>query len=288
MKIGVCQIPMIGRLAQWPRKIFRYLWNLRQTLAVLRGLIYCFFHTDRKVKVDDGLEIRLLTDSLREYNFARSATSEVLFIQTIMTYLSKKDVVYDVGAMLGLHSMCFAKKAREVHSFEPSPKNIRRMKQNFRHNDIHNIRTCECAVGSQNGYCNFYVESGTPVSGLNSISRDALGYRKTSEITVPTVTLDSYASNHHYPTVVKMDIEGAEFEALKGSVKLLREHEVLFFIELHLKKLAYLNTTRDQIVRFFQQNAYQVKTILRRGLYSEHICAFLINSRRKTDLPARC
>lgn len=38
---------------------------------------------------------------------------------------------------------------------------------------------------------------------------------------VATTTLDTYASKHPMPQLVKMDIEGAEVAALRGATKLL-------------------------------------------------------------------
>ncbi len=282
-KEKIKNIPVIGSLAKCLRRIFKVLLDPCQAIHILQAFAYCSFHKNMVVKAGEGFEIRLLTDSIEEYNCGKDVLFEKPFIQLIMANLNEKDIVYDVGAMIGFHAMFFAQKACEVHSFEPSPTNMKRLKENIQHNGIDNIQTCSCAVSAENGYCNFYLEADIPLSQQNSISQDALGHRKVSEIEVPTITLDTYSHEHSIPTVIKMDIEGAEFEALKGATALLKDHDILLFIEIHLAKLGGFNASVDNIIRFFEQKKYEVKVFLERA-HSKHICAFSADTKRELDL----
>lgn len=51
---------------------------------------------------------------------------------------------------------------------------------------------------------------------------------------VPQVTLDQYCyQNNIFPDVITMDVEGSEFEVIKGAEKTLREKKPIIFMSVH-------------------------------------------------------
>jgi hypothetical protein len=51
------------------------------------------------------------------------------------------------------------------------------------------------------------------------------------------VALDDYARDHRPPTLLKVDVEGAEGEVLRGATRLLREHRPHVLVETHSAEL---------------------------------------------------
>ncbi len=89
------------------------------------------------------------------------------------------------------------------------------------------------------GRCSNYLEA---VEG----SSQAGGARDT--VTVVTVTLDWLLERLPAPQVVKMDIEGAELEALGGATRLLDEVRPTFLCEISRK--------RDEVLKLFAEHRY--------------------------------
>ena len=61
---------------------------------------------------------------------------------------------------------------------------------------------------------------------------------------IPTTTIDQLTREFRPPTVIKIDIEGLEIEALRGAEATLREHRPLPVIEAHTAELLMALTVR--------------------------------------------
>ena len=67
-----------------------------------------------------------------------------------------------------------------------------------------------------------------------------------------TVTLDHYVrSTGVRPTVVKMDVEGAEVFVLQGIRQLLDERRTDFLIEIHPPQIAALGSSLEELLHIF-------------------------------------
>ncbi len=64
----------------------------------------------------------------------------------------------------------------------------------------------------------------TPVGGAVGCSGDA-------------IRLDDYAAEHFAPGFVKIDVDGAEFDVLRGASLLLRKHRPAIVLEVHSREL---------------------------------------------------
>jgi FkbM family methyltransferase len=148
-----------------------------------------------------------------------------LFTQTI----NHGDVVYDLGANIGYYSLLagvLVGTAGQVYSFEPVPRNIKFLRQHLSINRITNCTVVEAAVGRHEGVAQFDFAH-NHVSG--HLTTDAKG------VSVRLVALDDLISVGCLPppTVIKCDIEGAEYDALIGAAGLLRQYGPTMFISMH-------------------------------------------------------
>ncbi|MGC4118194.1 MAG: FkbM family methyltransferase [Myxococcales bacterium] len=156
-------------------------------------------------------------------------TYEAKKVKAIESYLRPGMVVYDLGANAGYYTLLFARRAGptgRVVAFEPFAENLRNMLDHIRWNRLANCQVVQAAVASQRGLATFIP------GGANSMGAIA---RQEGVIRVPTVALDELIDGEGFPVpeLVKMDIEGAEGDALEGARRLLERRKTVWFIALH-------------------------------------------------------
>lgn len=128
------------------------------------------------------------------------------------------NVVYDCGACIGDMSLVFADIVGangEVHTFDPIPLHNRFIRLQAQNNPelMNVIKTNEAAVGSQTRH---YNGSKRDERSINPGSLTFTGFSTTS--------LDDHARNRtRRVDFIKMDIEGAEIDAIHGAKNLIRE-----------------------------------------------------------------
>src|SRR5436309_7103457 len=130
-------------------------------------------------------------------------------------------IVADVGANIGIYSQFLSRCVGPtglVHSFEPSPDNFRRLSAATR--DLSNVRLTQAAVGERSGECKLYVS--------DKLNVDHRAYKADgdSRRAVPTemVALDDYFKPGQRVDLIKIDIQGYELHALRGTQRVLQEN----------------------------------------------------------------
>lgn len=133
----------------------------------------------------------------------------------------KGDWVIDVGAHVGVFTdRALRLGAEKVFMVEPDPINVECLRRNFS-KEISSGRVVLIAEGawSSKGYMN--LNTGVANSGAGSMMyREAGG----KTISVPVRPIDDMVAEYKAPHIdfIKMDIEGAEREALKGAAETLK------------------------------------------------------------------
>ncbi|MEW6748389.1 MAG: FkbM family methyltransferase [Candidatus Micrarchaeota archaeon] len=148
--------------------------------------------------------------------------------------LREGDVVIDCGAYIGVFTLYAAKLVGErgkVIAYEPDPLNYERLKRNVEMNGLKNVALLNKATWSSRGSMKF-DNKGLGTSTLFVDKKDSPIIPDAKEakdvIEVPIVTIDEEAEELGLGHVdfIKMDIEGAEIETVKGAVKVLAENDV--------------------------------------------------------------
>lgn len=142
------------------------------------------------------------------------------------------DVVYDVGAHRGFFSVLFSilvGPGGEVHCFEPVPENREVLERQRQANALETvIKVVPAAVTSETGTARFLMGNSSSTGRLVKPQSDQ------RTISVRTITLDDYvAQGNGPPDVIKMDVEGAETDAIRGMSETLRRHKPKLIIEFH-------------------------------------------------------
>lgn len=155
--------------------------------------------------------------------------------------------IWDVGAHIGYHSLAFAVlvgPCGHVVAFEPNPYNAERFRKNLRQNPelIERVSLINYALSNEDGEATFVLSSEvdngrSSGSHLTSalVPEKQAAYQSFSQIHVRTMRGDTILSRLDYPppSIIKIDVEGAEFDILKGCEGLLSTHKPILFLEIH-------------------------------------------------------
>ncbi|MGB7537158.1 MAG: FkbM family methyltransferase [Anaerolineales bacterium] len=171
----------------------------------------------------DGVRLRgfLRHRSILE-EFARG-TYEITTRSLFRELLPSADVFVDAGAHIGLFSVMagrYGKPGLTVYSFEPDPYNQRAFRWNTTFNRCRNVNLFPGAVSDKNGIARLLISDGTIGSSL-VLGRTRIG--GTHFLEVDTYALDAVLKDTAPKSILfKLDIEGAEIQALQGMAATLR------------------------------------------------------------------
>jgi FkbM family methyltransferase len=138
--------------------------------------------------------------------------------------------VYDIGANVGFYSLLasvLVGSEGKVFCFEPVPRNLEYLRRHVELNKLSNCTIMDAAVGSYEGTSSFDLGPNRAQGHLTAESNGAL--------IVSTVTLDGLVASGKLspPDLIKCDIEGAEYEALKGASSILAKYGPTIFLSTH-------------------------------------------------------
>jgi FkbM family methyltransferase len=159
-------------------------------------------------------------------------------------------IVYDIGANVGYFSLLASVLVGEkgkVFAFEPLPRNIEFLKKHISLNKLTNIEVIEAAVSSQSGEAFFDLGASTAMGHLSD----------SGKLQVQMVCLDDLVSAGEVtaPDYIKLDVEGAEYDALRGAEAVIDKFHPVLFLDTH-QRSAHQNT-----IDFLEQNNYQFEIL---------------------------
>ena len=144
----------------------------------------------------------------------------------IRDHVRPGDIAFDVGSNAGAFAMQMSRQSGPrgtVCAFEASPRIIGRTQHNLITAGCNNVTLYHRAIWHRSGEF-VHIEEG---SHLNDRVAEGAGGTP-----VPTLALDDFiAATGLSPSFVKMDIEGAELDALRGCPKLLAEGRPVMALE---------------------------------------------------------
>ncbi len=154
-----------------------------------------------------------------------SGLNELPVQELLRAQLQPGAVFYDVGANIGFFGLLGARlvgATGQVFAFEPVPQNAALVRENFALNGFAHAQVIAKAVASHAGQVDLLLSRHPGGATLHTDARLADAERT---ITVEQVALDDLVFGEHLPapTFVKIDVEGAELDVLRGMKRLLRE-----------------------------------------------------------------
>jgi FkbM family methyltransferase len=154
--------------------------------------------------------------------------------------------VLDVGANVGAYTLLFAQwvgPAGRVTAFEPAPASIAGLRRQLELNGLTGrVEVVQAAVAGTVGMASFECDG---ASGANAL---ATGVSHTRTITVSTTTIDEFCTARGlHPDVIKIDVEGAELDVLRGARRTLQAPSIEVFVEFHPSAWALRGITPESM-----------------------------------------
>jgi FkbM family methyltransferase len=202
------------------------------------------------------------------------------------------DIVVDVGAHIGRYTIISSKRVGangKVVAIEPEPSNFEILNRNIKLNGLTNVIPLNYAVNSKQTKLKLYLpveESGFTIYNTIMVNRTA---SEGKFIEVDANTLDNLllqpqqnGISHADINWIKIDVEGAEFEVLKGATSILsKSKDIALLIEVH--NLHGGTNLYRQIVEFLNvynfkiefENTYESgekHVIVRKNLPDSRVC----------------
>lgn len=136
--------------------------------------------------------------------------------------IEKGDKCVDIGACLGDTAIYMNENgASNIYSFEIDRNNIACMKKTFSKLGINSVQIIQNAITNKTGTC-YYTPSPTNIGGgnISTVKKNDDSYQ------VECTTIDKICSEMQIePHFIKMDIEGAELDAIEGARNTLIKYQ---------------------------------------------------------------
>lgn len=158
---------------------------------------------------------------------------EVNRINEMLDVLTPMDVLFDIGTEAGDISGLIAKYSKcKMVLFEPNDRVWPSIAAIWKANNLPE------PLDFFGGFLSSITKAAPTPLGLpeNGVIIPNHGFKQLYEQyhDVAQITLDDYCERKGiYPTVITMDVEGAEFEVIRGAEKTLREKKPIIFMSVH-------------------------------------------------------
>jgi FkbM family methyltransferase len=242
---------MIRRLRRLARRLLDIPASLRRWLHGRR--VYTLTHGPAAG--------RLFCPAAAEAGYA-TGENELPVQEALSTLLRQGDVFFDVGANVGLMTVVGASLVGEsgrVFAFEPVSSNLAVIRRNLRLNHLRQVEVVAKAVSDRPGHEQLVLARycGGAALAVADAPPDATG-----SIEVPVTSIDEFvASGAPAPHVVKIDVEGAEIQVLRGMGVTLRQHSPAVLFEVDGPDEQTLARRISVCREFLEANGYRLSKL---------------------------
>jgi FkbM family methyltransferase len=171
----------------------------------------------------------------------------------------KKTFLLDCGSNYGFYSFYLASLSldNQVLAFEASPKTFNSFKENLELNNFKNIDYKNLAINEVPGKFISFYESHNDWESSATHNK----FKNTKIVTIETTTIDQELLNkdlNNFAVIIKLDIEGNEFNAIKGGKDTILKYEPLITIELSRYNFDNQNYNFDYFKKFLDDSKYKI------------------------------
>jgi len=190
----------------------------------------------------------------------------------ISSIISAETNVVDIGGNIGYFTLIEAKKAGKVYVLEPSPGNIRLLRENIALNSYQNhVEVFELAASDKNGRSRFSTQELPNHHRLLGTEEE----KSSGWIEVQTITLDELSREREID-FIRMDVEGAEWLIIQGMKELITGNRkpLSIFMEVHANKIKLYGGDAKSMFDFLFEHGFHIRHIIGFGYkhgYSKYL-----------------
>jgi len=213
-------------------------------------------------------------DELRLAESVSGALGEQRILKNLISNLNLGDVVYDIGANIGIYTVILAKAVGnngKVVAFEPEKESADRLQDNVKINNLNNVQIVRKALGDNNSQGKLYIGKTTGNFSLVKTYEEGINYQ-----TVEIIKGDEFvkAQNLPIPKLVKIDIEGYEYSALSGLRETLIHPDCkIICCEVH-PGLFPEGITEDKVLELIKSFGFLKMDTFKRPFSAYHVIAY--------------
>ena len=152
----------------------------------------------------------------------------------------ERDIVVDIGAHIGLYTIMASKHVGpngKIVAIEANPDNFEMLNRNVKLNQLTNVTNLNCAVYSQETRIKLYLAGeGSNRTKYNTLMAERANEGKEKFVEINADTLDHLMQLQGISEInwIKIDVEGAEYEVLKGASNIIsHSKDISLLIEVH-------------------------------------------------------
>jgi FkbM family methyltransferase len=171
----------------------------------------------------------------------------------------KKVFLLDCGSNYGFYSFYVASLSlgNQVLAFEASPETFNSFKANLELNNFRNIDYRNLAISEVSGKFISFYESYNDWESSATHNK----FKNNKIVNIETTTIDQELSKKdlsNFVVIIKLDIEGNEFNAIQGSKDTISKYEPLITIELSIYNFNNQNYNFNFFRKFLNDSKYRI------------------------------
>lgn len=244
----------------WYIKFSRYLLG-KQFLPVMRGYLKGYLWTTK-----------------RNYEYITGNYEDPHTLKQLVNWCKKDAVFYDIGANVGYHSFVANLFVTEgvIYSFEPLPFNIalfnRHLVLNKNKLKADNIRLLTFGITDETKELEFSGNEAA-ADGNTYIAASSVYRQSVNRISIQCFSIDELQEKaYEPPTIIKIDVEGAEYDVLKGAVHTIKKYRPNILLATHDCNLPGV---RDKCINFLKELGYTVEPQSRHNMHMQGLEDFI-------------
>jgi len=214
------------------------------------------------MQVEPGMKMQLDPYDLVSRKILETGVWEPESIQAAAEHLSPNATFIDIGAHIGYYSLKAATLVGpngHVLSIEPNPQTLPKLRGNIEASGARTVTVWPVACAASESTLELYAapESNTGESSLSKENASQEGAAPMA-YSVPARPLDAIVKEAKLDRVdvIKIDVEGAEFEVLKGAANTLDEYRPVLIVELVENQLKSMGSSVDEVLHFLSSHGY--------------------------------
>ena len=188
-----------------------------------------------------------------------------------LSYLREGMCVFDVGAHIGELTLFFSRFVRDagsVHAFEPNKASFEQLRAACHAAARSNIMLTHAAVAEEEREVELNVYDTEYASWSSLAERPLHNYgifvKPIGKEKIAATTLDAYCLNHDVPNIdlLKIDVEGAEYQVLLGARRLLQEKRIRCCVFEFGQTTVDMGNTPEDIESYLTEQGYKIRNLV--------------------------